>query len=109
MKKLRHIVTNWLTQKLLKAVTADEVLVLSGKDWLVGKRKLTNSEILDLKEEANSFTSSELYRLLKKEIRYQATLQRFDKAVVADDMLYGKAMLYNFELIDKYISNIASL
>jgi hypothetical protein len=109
MKRLRHIVTNWLTRNLLKAVTADEVLILSGREWLIGNRKLGAGEIVDLKEEAKSFKSSELYKLIKKEIKYHATLQRFDHAKVADDMLFGKSMLFNLDLIDRFIKNIADL
>ncbi len=62
-----------------------------------------------LKEEAKSFTSSLLYKLMTSEIRYYATLQRFDKATTNDDMIYGKAMLYNFDLIKKFVKNIDSL
>lgn len=107
IRQLRHIVTNWLTKHLLKAVTADEILVKSSNEWLVGSRKMSAERIQHLKEEARSLRESELYRLLIKEIGYQATLQRFDQAKTPDDMLFGKAMLYNLDLLKKFIRNIA--
>ncbi len=108
IKKLRHIVTNWLTRKLLKAVTIEEVMTISGKEWFVDRRKLSKEERDMLKQEAKSFRESMLYRLLIKEIQYKATLQRYDEAKTADDMIFGKAMLWNFELIRIFIRNISA-
>lgn len=113
MKRIRFIVINWvlkfLTKNLLKAVTIDEVLERSGKDWLVGKRKLSTTEIIDLREEAQSFRASSLYRLLISELKYGATLQRYDDAKVPDDMLFGKAMLYNFYLMAVFIKKVCEI
>lgn len=107
--RLRHFVTNLAVKHLLKAVTADEILSISAKGWFVGTRKLTTEEIIDLREEAASFVKSSLYRLLKREIKYRATLQRYDMAKTSDDMIFGKAMLYDLDLIDIFIKNIGSL
>lgn len=109
MKKLRFIVINLLTRKLLKAVTIDEVLQITGKDWILGKHKLSKEEMLELKDEARSFESSLFWKLMIKELKYGATLQRYDKATVADDMLFGKSMLYSISLIETFIRNIKTL
>lgn len=109
MKKIKHIVTNILVKNLLKAVTEDEILVISGKDWIIGRRKLSKDETDQLKQEAKSLRESLLYRLLLKEIKYTATIQRYDEAKTADDMIFGKAMIYNFYLIQKFIRNISAL
>ncbi len=109
MNKLRHIVTNWLTRHLLKAMTVDDILLISGKEASIGGHQLSKEEILNLKEEAQNFRESALYRFLIKEIKYKATLQRYDAAKTADDMIFGKAMLYNFDLVARFIRNISSL
>lgn len=109
MRWLRNNLVNYLTRNLLKAVTEEDVLLISGKDWLLNKRKLTNEEILVLKEEATSFSNSILYKLMKRELKYDATLQRYDKATTADDMIFGKAMIYDFKIIEDYVNNIKTL
>src|ERR1700756_4872356 len=98
-RRIRAWVIRELTARLLKAVTEEEILLISSTEWLVGKRKLTIEQVKDLRQEAQSFRESELYRLLKKEIRYHASQQRYDKAVTPDDMVFGKAMMWDFHLI----------
>lgn len=109
IKWLRNLTINYLTKNLLKAVTVDEVLIISGKDWLVNKRKLSKEEIMLLKEEASSFYESSLYKVIKKELKYGMTLDRYDKATTADDMIFGKASAYNISLIEQYIDRIRKL
>lgn len=109
IKRIRHIVIMYLTRRLLKAVTEDQVLEIASKQWLVGTKKLSPGEILDLKQEAKSLRESGLYRLLIAEIRNKATLQRYDQAITADDMIFGKAMLYDFDLIQKFIRKVSQL
>ena len=109
MKWLRHIVINYLTRNLLKAVTDDEILLVSGKDWFLNKRKLTVEEILLLKEEAQSLKDSSLLKVLKKELKYGMTQQRYDKAKTIDDMIFGKAQAYCISQIEVFIDRISKL
>lgn len=109
MNWLRHIVINFLTKNLLKAVTNEDVLLISGKDWYIKKRKLSQDEIISLKEEAISFRESDLYKYIIRDLKYQATLQRFDKAITASDMMFGKAMAYSISQIDLFIENVSNL
>ena len=109
MKRLKLFVINYITRHLLKAVTMDEVLVVSSKQWLVGKRNLSTEEILNLKEEARSFKESDVWKLMKKELKYGMTLQRYDKATTADDMIFGKAQAYCISQIELFVDNLTKL
>lgn len=109
MKILRHIVINYLTKHLLKAVTIEEVLQISGKEWILGRHNFSKEEMMELKEEARSFESSLLWKLMIRELKYSATLQRYDKAKTADDMIFGKSMLYAISLMEIFIKNIKQL
>lgn len=106
IKRFRHIVIDILTRKLLKAITIEEVLILSGKEWLIGRHKLSAEELISLREEAMSFERSLLWKLIVRELKYQATLERYDHAKTPDDMVFGKAMAYNISLIEKYVKNL---
>lgn len=109
VKWLRNKVVSYLTKNLLKAVTIDDVLLVSGKDWLINKRKLTQEDILIIKEEATSFENSLFWKLTIKELKYGVTLQRYDKATTADDMTFGKAQAYSISQIELFINRIKSL
>ncbi len=106
MRRLKLFVINYLTKHLIRAITEEDILVISGKDWLYKNRKLTAEEILLLKEEAQSFNTSTLYRLMYNELRFQAMKQMADDAVNIDDIIFGKAMLYSISLEKKFIRNI---
>ena len=109
VKWLRNIIVNYLTRNLLKAVTIEDILSITGKDWKVSGRKLTGEEILLLKEEAASFEKSIFWKLMMRDLKYKMTLQRFDKATTADDMMFGKALAYSIEMIETFINKIKSL
>lgn len=109
LKRFRHIVINYLTRNLLKAVTLEEILVMSSREWIIGTHQLSQEEIIELKEEANAFHGSMLWSLIKKDLRYGATLQRYDHAKTADDMLFGKAMTYSIAQIEVFIKNMRTL
>lgn len=109
MKWLRSKTISYLTKNLLKAVTIEDVLVITSKEWLVGKRKFTNEEILLLKEEAKSLSDSMLLKFMLRELKYGMTLQRYDEARTADDMIFGKAMSYSISQIELFIKKIKDL
>jgi len=109
MRWLRNWTVSCLTKNLLKAVTIDEIIQVTSKEWLMNKRKLTREEILSIKEEAKSFEVSLFWKLCVKELKYKATLQRFDMATTADDMIFGKATLYAISQIEVFIKRIQQL
>ena len=109
IKWLRNIVITYLTVNLLKAVTIDEILLISGKDYLVNKRKLSKEDLLTLKTDAQVFLSSDLYKLMIKELKYGMTLQRYDQAKTSDDMIFGKAQAYCISQIETFIKRISQL
>lgn len=62
--------------------------------------------MFELKQEAISFNSSLLYKLIYNDLRFQAFKQMADDAQTNDDIIFGKAMLYNLALQKKFIRNI---
>lgn len=108
-KKIRHALVKYLTKNMLVAITEEDVLILSGKDWLIGRKKLTSEELIDLKEEAISFERSLLWKLISNDIKFHAIQQMSDKALSPDDIIFGKSMLYNLGMIRKFISNLKGL
>lgn len=109
LKKLRRHLINYLVKHLLVAITEDDIILITGKDYLFKKRKLSNGEVIQLKEEARSFNKSLLWYCIKNEVGWLASRQMFDEMKVADDMVFGKAMLYDIDIIKKYITRMSQL
>lgn len=109
MKLLRRKLVQYFVKNLLVAITEDDVLFISGKDWLLNKRKLSAEEIIYLKEEAQSFSNSLLWKLMRNELRWLANKQMFDQLQKPEDMVFGKAMLYNLDKAKDFINNLKSL
>ena len=109
LKRIKKSLIKFLTKNLLVAITDDDILILSGKDWLMGNRKLSVEDIVDLKEEAKSFDESILWKLISNDIKFHAIQQMSDKALTTDDIVFGKAMLYNLGMIRKFIRNLKGL
>ena len=103
MKKLKLIVINYLVEHLLVAVTEEEVLQLTGKN------KLSKEEMHILKEEADALKDSLLWKFLKKELQWRANIRRGEHCTKPDDVIFGSAMYYNFELQEKLIDNLRNL
>lgn len=109
MKWLRLRVIQHLTKHLLKAITEEDILTISNRDWLYRNRKLSAEEILSLKEEAQSFEKSLLYQLMYNDLRFLASRQMTDDAKTVDDITFGKAMLYNGSMEKKFVKNLTKL
>jgi len=105
MKWLRHKLIQHLVRNLLAAISPDDILTLTNRGWFYGGRKLTPEEVVQFKEEAKAFGDSILWRIMTSEIRYQANLRMFEKGI-GENTVFGRAMLYNLELLEQFIRNI---
>ena len=108
MRKLKHKLIQFLTKHLLKAVNEDDILRITNKGWFLNKKKLTPEEVSYLKEEANSFNESLLWKLMSREIEYVAFI-RGRKSKTDEDNLACHYMFYNLDLIQKYLENCKKL
>lgn len=108
-KRLRSLIAEYLTKRLVKAVTDDQIITISGREWLHNRRRLSQEEILGLKEDASRFLDSPLWEYMKKDIEWQAWQRMGPKATVPEDLIFGKAMFYDLDLIRKYCERLKSL
>lgn len=108
MKRFKRKLLEYLTQNLLKAISEDEILIMTNKGWFLNKHKLSPEELVDLKQQAADLEGSILWQLMSKDIEYQAFL-RGRKAKTDEDNLACHYMFYNLDLIAKYISNLKKL
>ena len=61
------------------------------------------------KDQAEVIRSSEAWREVKKHIVLESNRLMFEKSKSTDDLFFGKAMLYNLDLLDQYLELLTKL
>lgn len=109
MGRLKRLLIQYLVKNLLKALTEEDIITMTNRGWFLKNRKLSGEEVTQIKEEAHSFGQSVLWKLIANEIRYDANLRMFEKSAEEGNSVFGRAMLYNLELIEKFINRCTKL
>ena len=98
-----------LVRNLFNTIDEDDILLV-GKDGVYLRGNKLDKMSLDvLKEEAERFKESSLWKLLSREVKYQANIRMYEKGITTDDILMGKCSLYVLEVIKKTIDKISKL
>lgn len=108
-KKGRLHVEKKTIPKITRFISADQILVQTAQGWYIGRRKLAKEEISALKTEAEQFSNSYLWDLMRKDIHYMAYLQATAKRRTDEDAIYAGAMYYNLELLEKFMAHCKRL
>lgn len=82
--------------------------LVDGKFMLRG-REVTKEEMKVIKQDADIFKNSLIWNVLRRELQLAANERMFDKSQTIEDIVFGKAMLYNLDLIDKKLKNLSML
>lgn len=109
MEAIKRRIIRYLVKNLLVAITEEDILTITNKGWFTRNRKLDESEVNQLKEEAISLKGSVLWKLMSNEIRYMANLQMFEKGDVPNSTVFGRGMLYNLQLLETFIDRCRKL
>jgi len=107
MGRIKTFIVNYLTKNLLVALSEEDILQITSEGYLLGKRKLSPEELEQLRAEANEIKDSYLWKLMKKEIEYHSFLRMAHKAQTEKDLIFGKAMFYNIDILQKFLNNLS--
>ncbi len=100
------MLVQYLVRKLLKAITVDEVLQIVDDGFVYKKRQLSSGEINELRHEVSTFQKSFLWKLISSDIRWDASMRMIEKSVTPEDLVFGKAMIYNLSLIERFMDSL---
>lgn len=106
LRKVKHILINYLTRNLLKAVSEDQILQIVNREFLYNRRNLTPEEIQSLKEEAKILRESFLWKMMNKEVEFLAYQAMTSKAKTIDDIIWGKSIFYSVYLMNIFLNNL---
>lgn len=109
MKYLKLKIIQYLVKNLLVAILPDEILTFTNRGWYLRGRKLADEEVFQLKDDANSFQKSFLWQVMSKEVRFLANDRMFEKSAEEGNSVFGRAMLYNLDVLEKFVERCKKL
>ena len=95
---------------LFNAITVDDILLFlpDGSIRYRGKR-LDEAQVNELQESAEKFANSTIWKLLSDDAKYNANLKMYEESHDYNGMMFGKAMLYNLDILSKRMEQLSNL
>ena len=103
----KHKILTRAVKKSFNTVGSDDILkVADNGKWLYEGRELTETEVQHLKETAENFKNSRLYKVLDKELKYQANRRMFIDSQNVNDLVAGKLLLFLWDVVKTRLKRI---
>ena len=109
MRKLKIYIMKYLTRHLFNGVWEDDIFRKVGNKVLYKGRVIDDVKKDAIRDDAERFQQSVIWKALKDECIYQANLKQFKSVTSEIDALAGRMMLLNLEIIDKVIIKLKNL
>ncbi|SRR4030066_813195 len=93
-------------KRLFNTIDSDDILQVKEGVWIFEGRPLTKDEVDIIKNSAKSFTEGLLFKILDKELRYQANRKMFIESQNEMDLISGKILLYYIDIIKTRLKRI---
>lgn len=100
----------WLIKDLYNTIDSSDLLKRRKADGVILYRgtPLDISTVNEIKHQANTLKGWLLWEILSNEAKYVSNQRMFDKLIVPEDSIFGKALLYLLvEVIEKKIDEIS--
>ena len=106
MKKTKIFLLNLVIKRLFNGITEEDILVQRNGRFFIGRHRLTEQEVYTLKTDATFILDSEMWKTLVKCMKYEANRQMYEKSKNVEDMIFGKAVLWTIDIMEKKLKNI---
>jgi len=100
---------NLLFREIFHAVTESEVFRFEKGKFYMGDVEVGSAEVLMLQQQAQSILSSRIWELLQGNMRSLAIQRMASQSKNWEDVFFGKAMLYELNVIQNSLRSIAIL
>lgn len=97
--KEKHQILTQAVKRLFNTVSADDILKETEQGMMFEGKVLVKAEADAIREHAVVFRDSKLYKILIKDIKYQANRRMFIDSKTEMDMIAGKLILFNEDII----------
>ena len=97
----KHDVLTLAVSHMFNAVTADDILHQNKKgEWKYAGKTLHPNQAKLIGQQIEDFRESDLHKILKSDIEYQANHKMFTTSKSEMDMIAGKLLLYALDVIE---------
>lgn len=104
----KHDILTALVSKHFSTISTDELLTYDNGLWYIEGRPLTENEVRMIKSEAQVIQKMFIWDCLLKEVKYQAYKKGYLEAKNEMDLIGGKMMIYNLDIIKTKLKNLSS-
>ena len=110
MSKLKTKIANYILKHLFNTITANDILVYNPNDktFQVADKVLPAGDSQDIVSGARSIRNMYVWEMINKDMKYQSNKIIYEKSENEDDMIFGKAVLYSLDVIDKKLKNLSN-
>jgi len=109
MKRLKMIILNYMVKNLFVGLTEEDVFKVLGGKLFIGEDEVTEETARMYKQKAQDIMNSEVWKAVMKKIWYEAEKTTFQNAQTNEDCFFGKAMILNIDLIQKYLEKLSRI
>ena len=109
VKNLKRRFLNRSLKKLYNTISTDDVLQTRGNKLFVGDREISKEVLNNLKQEALLLKDMYLWEILTNHIKYLSNELMFSQSKNDDDIIFGKATLYNLQIQEDIINQFLKI
>ena len=106
---LQRLFINWLVKDLFNAVSAEDILRITPQGVFYKRKQLSADSVEVILGGARYITDSVAWKMMLNEAKYMANQHMFEKSKSVDDIMFGKAMLYCIEILEKKLDHLSKL
>lgn len=111
---LQKHLARFLIDEVFNTITEDDILQVerSGHPtkpdvWHYKGNALTQVQVASLRKQAETFAQSDLWKILKDELRWHAHQKGLVKSQTAEDLIASKVLLYLVDVIDSKLNSMS--
>jgi len=103
------MILNYIIKHLFKGIDEKDLFKINSGKLHINGDVCTEDQAREYKTQAIRIINSRVWKMLKQKMSYRSQELMFRKAKTTDDLFFGKAMLYNLDLMDKYLEKISKI
>lgn len=105
----RHLILTHAVKRLYNTISADDILKeVAGGTWMLEGKAMSDAQKKQLIAEARNFIDSSLWKLLQKDIKYQANRKMYLLGKTDIDLIAGKLWLYTLDAIKTRLTSMSN-
>lgn len=107
MNKIKVWIANWILRNLFNSITVDDILIQDSKGFTVAGHLIPKAEMQDIHNGARTMQTMLVWKCLVNDIKYTANKMIYYNSKNEDDLIFGKAVLYTVDLMEKKLEHLS--